>query len=81
LKKCRNGKQNHAGETPHHTAVLQVNLAAVRLLLKAGANATTAVRNLGMNALYLAADKGNLPIVESIINYGADINSSSQGLG
>jgi ankyrin repeat protein len=68
---------NKAGETALHTAILKNNLAAVRLLLAAGADATAVSGSSAKCSLYLAADAGNLPIVEALIRFGADINTSS----
>jgi ankyrin len=69
---------NRAAETPLDTAISKGNLAAVKLLLEAGANTKVAVGDPPMYPLHLAAQEGRLPIVQALVEFGADVNASSE---
>jgi ankyrin repeat protein len=69
---------NRAAETPLHRAVVQGNHRAVRLLLEAGANTTTASSAPAILPLHLSAQAGQLHLVQALVEFGADVNASSK---
>jgi ankyrin repeat protein len=69
---------NKVGETPLYTSILQGNLAAVKLLIRAGASTTTAVGTPTIYPLHLAVQGGRVAIVQTLIESGADVNALSQ---
>jgi ankyrin repeat protein/mono/diheme cytochrome c family protein len=63
------------GLTPLHAAVQRNDLAAVRALLKSGADVKAATR-YGVTPLYLAAVNGSVAVVEALLAAGADANAA-----
>jgi len=63
------------GTTPLHWAVRDGNLAEVRRLLRAGADAKAANR-YGSTPLSLAAEIGDAPTIEALLAAGADANGA-----
>ena len=63
------------GTTPLHWAVRDGNLAEVRRLLRAGADAKAANR-YGSTPLSLAAEIGDAPAIEALLAAGADANGA-----
>ncbi|KAG4439950.1 hypothetical protein IFR05_004576 [Cadophora sp. M221] len=55
--------------------------AIVKVLLQRGADPNEMVGGSGMSALYLAASKGHVNIVETLLNHGANINLRSSWSG
>jgi ankyrin repeat protein len=70
--------QQAEGTTPLHLAVRSDDLAAVRRLLRAGANAGAANR-YGVTPLSLAAANGNASIVDALLKAGADSKATLPG--
>lgn len=71
----------HEGRSLLCHAVLCGNVAAVQILLDAGANIEYCVRtNDGteFRPLHLAARKGSLPILKTLISHGCDLNSRTE---
>jgi len=69
---------NHAsisGITALHLAVIRMNMAAVKLLLKSGATPRTSI--YGITPLHTAIEKKHEAIVELLVKYGADLNAMS----
>jgi ankyrin repeat protein len=62
------------GSTPLQWAVYEGNVAEVRRLLKAGANASLA-NNYGATPMGLAAEVGNAEIIKLLLEAGADADS------
>ncbi|WP_020559604.1 ankyrin repeat domain-containing protein [Thiofilum flexile] len=62
------------GNTALHLAVLNQNPAIIELLLQAGAN-TEIYNNDSLTPLLLAVEKPNLVIINSLLNYKADLNA------
>jgi len=56
-------------------AILAGNTAVAETLIKAGANVYS-LHSLGLTALHLAAKMGNVPIIDMLIDHGADVNIS-----
>lgn len=69
------GETDPDGTTPLHWAVRDGNLAEVRRLLRAGADAK-ATNRYGITPLSLAAESGNGPAVEALLAAGADANAA-----
>jgi cytohesin len=63
------------GTTPLHLAVRAGDVAAVRRLLRDGANAKAANR-YGVTPLSLAVENGDAPIIDALLAAGADANGS-----
>jgi ankyrin repeat protein len=71
-------KRDPDGTTPLHWAVQRDDLAAVKSLLAAGANAS-ATNDYGVMPLYLACVNGNEQVVRALLDTGADPNSTLRG--
>src|ERR1051326_6452164 len=70
--------QQADGTTPLHLAVRSDDIAAVRRLLRAGANAGARNR-YGVTPLSLAAANGNATIVDALLKAGADSKAMLPG--
>ena len=69
-----NAHHSEGGSTPLHYAILTGRPSVVRMLLEAGADQNIAYRD-GQVAIHLAAARGNLQIVQLLLDHGAKINS------
>jgi ankyrin repeat protein len=63
-----------ASDPPLLTAVRADSLDQVQKLLAAGANVNEKSGEKGASALVVAAIRGNLPIVQALVNKGANVN-------
>ena len=64
------GSRDSDGDTPLHVLVARRDLAAVELLLAAGAN-PNAVGDMGQTPLHVAISGGSVDIVAALIRHGA----------
>jgi len=79
LQKCINNGaeidvQNHYGKTALYIAVDEQMVDAVKVLLKNGASPDLQENELNWGALHKAVFHGNVEIVSSLIDSGADVN-------
>jgi uncharacterized protein len=67
------------GETPLMTASRTGKVDAVKVLLTRGADVKAAETGHGQTALMWAADEGYAPVVDMLIEFGADLHTVSKG--
>jgi uncharacterized protein len=69
--------QDESGMTPLHVAVCNDNIQLVRILMRAHPRLET--RNLrGQTALLMAAERGNIEIIKTLLRYQASRNQAAE---
>ncbi|CAG8974501.1 hypothetical protein HYALB_00009036 [Hymenoscyphus albidus] len=69
------------GRTPLELAIMAENTAAAQLLVEAGVDVQSPFENTGyaISPLHLASEVGFLPVVQKLVDLGANVNMHSQG--
>jgi ankyrin repeat protein len=65
------------GMTALHWAAFNDDLETARVLIAAGANIKAATRDGAITPLLIACTNGNAPVIQALLNAGADANSAS----